>query len=296
MANYSIKDLEKLSGIKAHTLRIWEKRYAFLKPKRTKTNIRFYDDDQLKRILSISILNEQGMKISQIANMSKGQIEDTVKGIAGHSRSYKYYIDQLTIAMVDLDEFKFQEVLHEVTMKIGFEDLVTNVLYAFLDQIGVLWLTGSIIPAQEHFVTNLIRQKILVAIDGLPTHMDRKLPSMVMFLPEKEMHEIGLLFQYYLAKKQGFKVFYLGQIVPQEDALETLDQLMPSYVVISMTTPQFNDGGKMFFQQCHKRASVKKVICSGSGIGPEEAAKHGVHYVKTAAEFKDYLLSLKKTV
>lgn len=296
MASYSIKDLEKLSGIKAHTLRIWEKRHGLLEPKRTDTNIRSYDDDQLKKILTVSILNEQGLKISKIASMSRQELEDNVRDISSHSRSTKYYVEQLIMSMVDLDEGKFQNIIHEVSMKLGFEDLVTQVLYAFLDQIGVLWLTGNIIPSQEHFVSNLIRQKISVAIDNLPQVSDPKAESMVLFLPEKELHEIGLLLYYYLTKKAGYKVIYLGQCVPAADMIQTLDDISPDYLVSSITTPQFKDGGVRFFTECSEHPALKKIIVSGPGIGSKVTAIPKVLSFKKADEFKQILLGLPKSV
>ena len=296
MPNYSIKDLEQLSGIKAHTLRIWEKRHGLLSPKRTDTNIRYYDDYELKKLLNISILNEQGIKISKIASMSHIELEGLVKDISSNSRSYKFYIDQLIIAMVDLDEPKFEGVLHEVAMKIGFEDLVTNVLYNFLEQIGVLWLTGNINPAQEHFISNLIRQKIIVAIDQLPYHPNKDLPSIMLFLPEKEMHEIGLLFYYYLAKKIGFKVFYLGQYVPSNDVFAAMDRLEPTYLLCSLTTAQHKDGGVDFFNECASRNFCQKIFLSGPGVDRKKIKGPKFSYFDNSLELKDVLLNEAKNV
>ncbi len=292
MAEYSIKDLEKLSGIKAHTLRIWEKRHGLLQPQRTDTNIRYYNDLDLKRLLNVSILNEQGIKISKIAAMTSIQVEDMVKELSSSLKSERYYVDRLIMAMVDLDEDRFLELLNEVTLKMGFEDLVVKVLYGFLDQIGILWLTGNINPAQEHFVSNLIRQKLLVAIDGLGKVQNENAPKFLMFLPEKEMHELALLFYQYLVKKTGFKAYYLGQCVPAKDVLVTMDTLNPEYLVGVMVTPQFPDGGKEFFSICESKSSCKKIFLTGAATDEKRLSSKKLKVFQDAVEFKAILSTL----
>jgi DNA-binding transcriptional MerR regulator len=165
MGKYSIKELEQLSGIKAHTIRIWEKRHKLIEPQRTDTNIRFYSDEDLKKIINVSLLNNNGVKISKIAGMS---FEDMTKKILEMSESKSeatVFIDQLVIAMVDMEEDRFEKILSTLILRFGFERSVIEVIYPFLEKIGVLWQTKNINPAQEHFISNLIRQKIIVAID-----------------------------------------------------------------------------------------------------------------------------------
>jgi DNA-binding transcriptional MerR regulator len=166
MSNYSIKDLEQLSGIKAHTLRIWEQRYDILKPTRTDTNIRTYDDVDLKLVLNIALLKEHGYKISEIAQMSAESMAREVMVISDKQMNYPDQIHALTISMLDLDEERFEKIISTNTLQFGFENMMINIIHPFLSRIGTLWMTGSIGPAQEHFISNLIRQKIIVAIDG----------------------------------------------------------------------------------------------------------------------------------
>lgn len=218
MAIYSIKDLEKISGIKAHTIRIWERRYQLIEPQRTSTNIRYYSDDDLKRILNVSILNQNGFKISKIASMSESQLRERVIDLCLDTRNTDVQIESLLVAMLELDESKFSNVLTNSIIKQGFESTVENILFPFLDRIGILWQAGTINPSQEHFISNLIRQKLIVAIDNeMQNFIPKAGKNIVFFLPENELHEIGLLFYSLIARKEGYNVVYLGAAVPIED-------------------------------------------------------------------------------
>lgn len=220
MIRYSIKDLEQLSGVKAHTIRIWEKRYGLFEPERTPTNIRYYTDDDLKKLLNVTILNRNGFKISNIVSMKNHEINDRIIEISDSFHDFTNQIEQLTLAMIDFDEVRFERVLSSSVIKIGFDETVTRILYPFFERIGVLWQIGTIYPAQEHFVSNLIRQKLIIAIDGqVGNYKDIPL-TFLMFLPPNEWHELGLLFYNYLLRKSGHNVIYLGQSLPLEDLSE----------------------------------------------------------------------------
>lgn len=214
MANYSIKDLETFTGIKAHTIRIWEKRYNLIEPKRTCTNIRYYDDDDLKRLLNISILNRNGIKISNIVSLSDEAISEKIINLSGNASDYGSQVENLVVAMIDLDENKFEKVFNNVVISLGFEEAVLKVVYPFFQKIGVLWQIGTINPAQEHFVSNILRQKIIVATNGIVETPGSGSKLYLLYLPEGEHHELGLLFYQYLLKKNGQKVIYLGEAVP----------------------------------------------------------------------------------
>src|SRR6185436_6119767 len=197
MGKYSIKELEQLSGIKAHTIRIWEKRYTIINPERTATNIRFYSDENLKKIINVSLLNNHGFKISKIADMSLTEISDKILVLSEAKTEAHIYIDQLVVSMVDLDEEKFEKILNKLIDKFGFERSITEVVYPFMEKIGVLWQTGTITPAHEHFISNLIRQKLITSIASLPIPSNKSKKA-ILFLPEGELHEIGLLFYHYI--------------------------------------------------------------------------------------------------
>jgi DNA-binding transcriptional MerR regulator len=160
MADYSIKDLEKVTGIKAHTIRIWEKRYAIVQPSRSDTNIRSYSDEDLKKLLNISLLNRNGMKISKLAKLSNSELQNKVMDLAEKPEDSDTKIEALLMAMIDLNEEDFQLTLNAAIDKFGFEKAFLNVVRPFLNKAGILWITGTINPAQEHFVSNMIRQKI----------------------------------------------------------------------------------------------------------------------------------------
>ncbi len=236
MATYSIKDLEELSGIKAHTIRIWEKRYGIVVPARTDTNIRLYSDNDLKKLLNISILNRHGLKISHLARMDVEELKEKVIHITRETANTGLQIDNLIISMLELDEWKFDKILNDTIIKLGFEETLVRLMHPFFEKIGLLWQTGSINPAQEHFVSNLLRQKLIVAIDGQAPVQRNNPVNFILFLHENEFHELGLLFYSYILRKNGIKVIYLGQAVPFED-LEKITKIQEAeYFLTSFTT------------------------------------------------------------
>jgi MerR family transcriptional regulator, light-induced transcriptional regulator len=239
-SHYSIRDLEQLSGIKAHTLRIWEQRYNIISPKRTDTNIRLYDDSDLKLVLNIALLKDHGFKISEIAEMSGETINREVMALTDKNIKFPEQIQALTIAMIDLDEERFEKIMSQNIIQSGFEQTMINVIYPFLNRIGMLWRTGSVTPAQEHFITNLIRQKVIVAIDGQPNHWDEQTQKYMLYLPDGELHEISLLFANYLLRSRRQKVVYLGQSLPFADLVAAYQVHKPDYIftILTSTPPQ----------------------------------------------------------
>lgn len=236
MAYYTIKDLERLSGIKAHTIRIWEKRYNLIAPARTSTGIRSYCDAELKKLLNVSILNKNGYKISQIAGLDANEVSDRVNKISRNVSDTESQIESLSLAMIDLNESRFEKTLSRTIIQLGFEDTVIQILSPLIMRIGLMWQTGTITPAQEHFVTNLIRQKLYVAIDSQINGESSQSKTFLLFLPEGEMHELGLLFANYLIRKRGHKVIYLGQSIPIEDIEDIAVKCVFDYLYLSFIT------------------------------------------------------------
>jgi MerR family transcriptional regulator, light-induced transcriptional regulator len=236
MSNYSIRDLEQLSGIKAHTLRIWEQRYNIIVPKRTDTNIRLYDDQDLKLVLNISLLKDHGYKISEISKMTPEEMNAEVMTISEHKLNYPDQIHALTISMIDLDEERFEKIMSTNILQFGFENTMSFIIYPFLSRIGTLWLTGSIGPAQEHFITNLIRQKLIVAIDGQVVKQTPASRKYLLYLPEGELHEMGLLFANYIIRARNHKVIYLGQTVPFNEMEFVYNLHKPDYIFTAITS------------------------------------------------------------
>lgn len=294
MAIYSIKDLEKLSGIQAHTIRIWEKRYQLVRPKRTDTNIRVYTDEDLKRLLNVAILNNNGLKISKIAQLSDIEVRNRILHLTEDFTKAENQIDALIISMIELNELKFEKILSRLVLQIGFEDTITKIFYPFLHKVGVLWQTGNINPAQEHFITNLIRQKLFVAIDSV---LIDELPGkkrFILFLPEGELHDIGLLYFTYLIKKSGHHVIYLGQSVPFNDLIE-VNTLQPSqYLFTSFTTSVVPEMMSSYLSTLSSTFPELQIFVFGSQLSAVDLTKlPNISRLENHEVFKEFLKSIR---
>lgn len=235
MNAFTIKDLENLSGIKAHTIRIWEQRYSFLKPQRTGTNIRYYSNDELKTVLNIALLNKYGFKISHIDKMRPEELKDKIVTLSNSLAQQERMINELIQFMVDLDIDKFETMLDNFIAARGIDKAITQLVFPFLEKIGILWLTNHINPAQEHLITNIIRQKLIVGIENAFTHF-HSTKTVLLFLPEGEHHELGLLYMYYLLKNKGIKIVYLGANVPIKDVAFVADIKKPDFLYTHLTS------------------------------------------------------------
>jgi len=293
MIKYSIKDLEKLTGIKAHTIRIWEKRYNIVCPLRTTTNIRFYTDGDLKRLLNVSILNRNGFKISNIVRLTKEEILNSVMETSITSMNFESQVENLVIAMIDLDENKFEKTLSNSILKLGFEETVTNIVYPFLEKVGILWQIGTINPAQEHFITNLIRQKLIIAID---TEINSLLPNhktFVLFLPEGELHELSLLFYSYLIKKRGHRVIYLGQNLPLDDLRQVKLISRPDFLVTVITSSHTGKDLQLFIHNISENFPAQMILLGGNQIlGLSELRLKNVFTMKRKSDLDNILLNI----
>lgn len=294
MAVYSIKDLEKLSGIQAHTIRIWEKRYKLVCPKRTDTNIRMYSDEDLKRLLNVAILNNNGLKISKIAKLSDNEIKDKILHLTDETGKVENQIDTLVYSMVELNEQKFEKQLARLVIQIGFDETITKVIYPFLHKVGVLWQTGNINPAQEHFISNLIRQKLFVAIDSVITDDTPDKKNFILFLPEGELHDIGLLYFAYLIKKAGHQIIYLGQTVPFNDLIE-VNKVHPSqYLFTAFTTPLSYDNMIAYLKSLSEAFPQHRIFVLTNQIESSQVKKLvNVTKVESHQTFNDFLKNLK---
>jgi MerR family transcriptional regulator, light-induced transcriptional regulator len=293
VSTYSIKDLEQLSGIKAHTLRIWEQRYNLLNPKRTDTNIRFYDDEDLKLILNVALLNDNGFKISKIASMASHEIRDEVIKLTERSLTHDDQIHALTICMIEMDEERFDKILSTNIIKLGFEQTMLNIIYPFMSKIGVLWQTGAINPAQEHFISNLVRQKLIVAIDGQIYHGGGK--KFLLFLPEGELHEISILFASYLIKSKGHKVIYLGQSTPNDDLLSVFKLHQPEYLLTVITTSPSSEYVQEYVNALSDRFSSCQILVTGyQVIGQDLVFPKNVRQMNYIRDIKELLEELEE--
>tara|TARA_B110001469_G_C9577331_1_gene286303 strand:+ start:102 stop:992 length:891 start_codon:yes stop_codon:yes gene_type:complete len=234
--------VEALTGIKAHTLRIWERRFSFLNPSRTETNIRFYSDEQLIQLVNFGILLRNGHKISRVEKMSQDKIHDLVNQILALpdqdiDQKNIEDIQSLTLAMLAMDEIKFDEIFRVHVIRKGLLGAVRDLIYPFLHHIGILWNTQKSMPAQEHFISCLIRKKIISAIDAIP-HPPVYAKKIVFFLLEDEHHELGILLASFIAAERGFKVYYLGQNVPGENIKEVLSIINADFMMSMFVMPK----------------------------------------------------------
>lgn len=230
MAVYSIKDLEKLSGVKAHTLRIWEKRYGIIQPKRTETNIRYYLDEDLKHVLNITFLNRKGMKISKIASLGKEDIEHKVAEHTEVDIEFENQLDGLTLSLLELNEYQFDKIIETNIKQKGFKETMLEVIYPLLDKLSTMWMTGSINTSHERFVSNIIRRKTISAIDRLEITRDKSAKKFLIYLPEGENHELSLLFLHFLIKDKKFGVINLGLSIGLLELQDAYDIAKPDYI------------------------------------------------------------------
>lgn len=233
---FSIKDLENLSGIKAHTIRIWEKRYNILEPMRTDTNIRTYDLANLQKLLNIVLLHNYGYKISRIAEHSSEKIELLVREIVSEKSSKSHAVNSFKLAMMNFDQVLFFKTYANLLSEKSFREIFYEVFIPLMNEIGLLWQTGTITPAQEHFVSYLIKQKLLVNTEKIqilePTRTDK---IFVLYLPENEIHELGLMYLNYEILLNGYKTIYLGESVPI-NSLKDMKQYFDNIVYVSYLT------------------------------------------------------------
>ena len=262
MSSYTIKDLEQISGIKAHTIRIWEQRYHFLQPQRTETNIRSYSSEELKVILNVSLLNKYGFKISHIDRMSQGEIEDKILGLNQLDAEKERLVNGLIKDMVSLNMVSFERQLDNYIAQKGIEKTVTNIIFSFLERVGVLWITNHINPAQEHLASNIVRQKIILGIEKLPKGIQAS-KLVVLFMPEGEYHEIGLLFVQYLLKLRGYNVDYLGTNVPIVDLKYLTELKKVDYLYAHITAPIKGFKMSKFIEQIGQLNPAIPIILTG---------------------------------
>lgn len=283
MNRFSIKDIEILTGIKPHTIRIWEQRYNILQPKRTATNIRFYDDNDLKLMLNVSLLNKLGFKISKITCLNAKEIENKVMSMVDKVDDADINLSALLNCMVRLDEDAFEHILSKNINTFGMEKTMTTIIFPFLYRIGLLWQVGSVTPAYEHFFTNLVRQKLIGAIDKQPKNPHPQQKKFLLFLPLNEPHELGLLYAHYLVRSRGHQSIYMGLNLPIEHLHDINNLYHPDIIVTAITSciklkaiDDFVNSVSHGFPKC-------KILVSGA-----QAINKGLHIPQNVNVVKDF--------
>ena len=288
MNEFTIKDLENLSGVKAHTIRIWEQRYNFLKPRRTETNIRYYSNEELKSVLNIALLNKYGYKISFIDKMSKDEIGKKLQQINQHEAQQERLINELISYTVDLDMESFEELINKEIRASDIQKAIDKLIFPFLEKIGILWLSNKINPAQEHLVFNIIRQKLLLAIDKCPKPDSAQ--TVVLFLPENEHHELGLIYVNYLLRQMGVRTFYLGANVPSVDLEYVVKVKNPTFLYSHITSVSNKFNMEKFIAQLQYRVKNIPVFLSGPMVVAYDK------YLPANIHIKHSLIEVKKMI
>ncbi len=270
-STFSIKNLENISGIKAHTLRIWEKRYNLLEPERTDTNIRRYSLESLKTLLNVTLLYNHGFKISKIASLSQDEIPDLVRNIALKSNSEQVSINAFKLAMINFDCELFDNNYDEILQHHNFEYVFIDIFMPLMKELGILWQTGAISPTHEHFITNLVKQKIHVQSELLQrtTTFNEDQPIFALFLPENEIHELGILYLNYLILSKGYRTIFLGQSL-QTSSLETLYTYNTTFNFVTYITVEPNKDDIMSYLNDFHEKLLSKTESKLIIFGPQQ--------------------------
>jgi len=259
---FTIKELETLTGVKAHTIRIWEQRYNFLKPSRTSTNIRTYNNEELKTLLNVALLNKYGYKISRIDEMPSELRSREIISLQYSEAQSEHLVNSLIGCMIDLDIQNFEAILNRSIASTGIGTTITTIIFAFLEKIGILWQAGRINPAHEHIVSHIIQQKLIAATEALPP-ANRQNPLVLLFLPEAEYHELGLLFVNYLMRKRGLPIIYLGANVPLKDVQYVTDLKKPACLYIHLTAMPTKLNFIKYISSLSTQNPATKIVLSG---------------------------------
>lgn len=291
MAVYSINDLEQLTGIKAHTLRIWEKRYGLIEPKRTEANIRFYQDEDLKRLLNIALLNRNGCKISQIASMSQREILEKVAELTELDICNKGQIDALTLSMIELDEQKFNRIIDKHIEEKGFEETLFTVVFPLLEKVGNMWMSGSLKRVHEYFLTFMIQRKIVAAIEmGRDRGEDCKGRRVLLFLPEDSLHGLSFILAHLLLRNRRFDVVNIGSNILPQDILDAANLCKPDFLFTFHTGRSPNADVQAYLKSLVHHGIEQPIIVAGvPGRMQGVDSKDNIVYLGSLEETMAYL-------
>jgi DNA-binding transcriptional MerR regulator len=292
MPTYSIKDLENLTGIQAHTIRIWEQRYNLLSPERTPTNIRVYSDKDLRKLLSVALINNNGLKISKIAKLSDDDITGAVLNLSeSEDIKLESQIESLKLIMVDMNEVKFEKLFGHLVVQMGFEETIMKVFVPFFRRLNFLWQTNSVSVAQINFITSLYKQKLYVAIDGLAPSERVNSKKIVLCLPKTERMDNGLLFCKKKKKRRGLETLYLGDSFPAEDLKDILEKNPESHLITVATLAQI-DLTEYYSKVLSYCSEDQKLFIAGSQTGTLKITDPRLTVIQDYSEFQTFLNQL----
>lgn len=291
MQSYHINDLERLTGIKAHTIRIWEKRYALIMPERTTTNRRSYDNDQVRKLLNVSSLLSKGYKISKIAAFSEAEINSKIltSGITEQMDiACTNYVNRLMQHMIVYDEQGFEQTFDAASKELGMHNTMVRVIYPFLYKTGIFWSVDNAMPAQEHFASNIIRKKLITATAALSVK-NKKPRKALLFLPEGEWHEIGLLFADHIIRSRGHNVYYLGQNVPYDNVYAVAEAVEPDMLMMFYVTPKPQEEIDKEIKMLAVKNAGKKVLVAGNRTLFSKKKEKNVTYMTGVNDLEELL-------
>jgi MerR family transcriptional regulator, light-induced transcriptional regulator len=269
---FSIKDLENFSGIKAHTIRIWEKRYKILEPDRTDSNIRTYSEAELKKILNVAYLNRNGLKISKIARLDEDELTQQVMNVSSMHDDVNrdFQPGKLLMSAIRFNEALFKDALTPFIKQLGIEEAYCKYFYPLLEKSRILWQTGSLSRAQEQFVRNTIRQIIIIEDNLLKPLTNKPLPAVAMINTFDNLSDNNFLFYKYALKERGFDVIFTGGILPASEVIE-IHKIKPfEYLIVNSNAFDFDEKKVGYFSNLGRSLMIKKIILTDS---PEEEIK-----------------------
>jgi len=276
---FSISELQQFSGIKAHTIRVWEQRYDALQPDRSEGNTRYYNGKQLRRLLNIVSLVDADHKVSELCKMPDNKLhrllDAKLSSTTVSDHSHEYFISQIIASAMEFDEAQFDKFFSGAVLRLGLKETYRFILYPALTRLGLLWAQDSLRPAHEHFITSLFRQKILSAIDALPLPAPAKV-KWLLFLPEDELHETGLLFANFLIRQAGHKVIYLGTNVPFETLEDAVGKTRPNAFLFFLVRKNDKKNDQDLVSQLSRQFPDKKIYlaCEPSRIDGVKRSKN----------------------
>lgn len=288
MQRFTIRDIENLTGIKAHTLRIWEQRYSFFTPKRKESRHRFYDNEDLKQLLRISFLYHHGWKVSKIAGLSQEAIMNEVRSSPVVAGNYNYYLTRLVESAIDFDEGNFIEILNEITSQIGFEKCIVEVCYPFLLKIGLLWNTNNVIPAQEHFSSCIIQNRIILETEKLAVKGSNQ-PEILLICPQGEFHELPLLFINYLLRRNGWSTLYLGADIRKDELLQIAGLPHIHSIYLHLITNFTGLTADEYLEELSRAFPGKQILASGEGIKDVQRNFVNVRLLKNDMQINNFI-------
>lgn len=294
MNKFSIKDIENLTGIKAHTLRIWEQRYGILQPKRTPTNIRYYDADDLKLALRVALLNNFGYKISRIHQMNDSEMNSLIGKINDQEFRLQVLSNDMLEATLDMDTERFEQIINSNVRRYGFEHVVEQLIFLFLEKIGIMWMTDRLAPAQEHLVSNILYRKLALAIESLPPKEPDAAPAILLFLPEGEIHDLGLMYVFYLLRKFGKNPIYLGPNSPLKEVQQVYNAKKPEYLYAHLTSVAEEFDGNRYLVKLSQAFPDARILISGSMLSRRHYNTFdNIKYLYNLKEVKETLITIQ---